>query len=479
MSSGGGTGPEHAGTDGAPPSRHDEQRSPSPRAEGGVETRRYSPFASKTAAEPAVPAPVRGLARRPRLRMPRIGFLAFLGVLGPGVIAAAADNDAGGITTYAIAGAQFGYGLLWILFVTTFALGITQEMGARMGIVTGKGLAALIREKFGIRWTAFAMVTLLIANFGSTAADVAGIGAALEIFGISRYLSVPLAAAGIYLLVLKGSFRWIERIFLFSAALYVAYIVSGLLAHPDWGAAFKNTVVPSFQLNQAYLVAFIATIGTTITPWGQFFIQSYCVDKRLGRDDLNLERADIYFGTFMTNFIAFFIVVATAATLYVHHQSITSASDAAQALGPLAGKFAAALFAIGLFNAALLGSTTLPLSTAYACTEAFGWELGLDRGFRQAPIFYGLYTGAIGTAALFVLIPGLPLIGVIFITQMLNGILLPVILVFVLLIINDRAIMGRFVNGRVFNAVTWATVVGLILLSVLLIPITVLQGAGG
>jgi len=428
---------------------------------------------------PAVPRPMRSLSWRQRLRMPQTGLFAFLAVLGPGIITASADNDAGGITTYAIAGAQYGYTLLWILFLTTFSLGITQEMGARMGIVTGKGLAALIREKFGIRWTVFAMVALLIANFGSTAADIAGIGAALEIFGVSKYISVPLAAIGLFLLVTRGSFRWVERIFLFSAALYIAYVISGVLAHPDWSAAFKNTVVPSFQFRQDYIVTFIATIGTTITPWGQFFIQSYCVDKRLGPDHLKLERVDVYFGSFVTNFIAFFIVIATAATLFVHHQSIADAKDAAQALGPLAGRFAATLFALGLFNAALLGSTVLPLSTAYATSEAFGWELGLDRGFKQAPIFYSIYTAVIIITALFVLIPGLPLVSVMFLSQMINGILLPIILIFALLIINDRAIMGRFTNGHVFNAIAWITTIALILVSLLLVPVTVMQQFGG
>jgi len=417
--------------------------------------------------------------RVPKITIPQLRVFAFLAVLGPGIITASADNDAGGITTYSIAGAQFGYGLLWILLLTTFSLGITQEMGARMGIVTGKGLAALIREKFGIRWTGFAMAALLVANFGSTAADIAGVGAAMEIFGVSKYVSVPVAVLFLFLLVFKGSFRWVERIFLVSAALYVAYIVSGIQAHPDWGAAFRETVVPSFQLRRDYIVAFIATIGTTITPWGQFFIQSYCVDKQLRTEDLNLERGDVYFGTFVTNFIAFFIVVATAATLYVHGQSINDARDAAQALAPLAGRFAALLFAIGLLNAAVLGSATLPLSTAYAASEAFGTELGLDRRVKQAPFFYGIYTAALIVAALFVLLPGIPLIGILFISQMVNGILLPIILVFVLVIINDKGIMGKYTNGFVFNAVTWITVVALIVVSLLLIPVTLMQQFGG
>ncbi len=428
----------------------------------------------------AVPTLAQRVRRRiPRITLPQLRVFAFLAVLGPGIITASTDNDAGGITIYSIAGAQFGYGLLWILLLTTFSLGITQEMGARMGIVTGKGLAALIREKFGIRWTGFAMSALLIANFGSTAADIAGVGAAMEIFGVSKYLSVPIAVLFLFLLVFKGSFRWVERIFLVSAALYVAYIVSGVQAHPDWGAAFRGTVVPSFQLRRDYIVAFIATIGTTITPWGQFFIQSYCVDKQLRTEDLNLERGDVYFGTFVTNFIAFFIVVATAATLYAHGQSINDARDAAQALAPLAGRFAALLFAIGLLNAAVLGSATLPLSTAYAASEAFGTELGLDRRVKQAPFFYGIYTAALIVAALFVLLPGIPLIDILFISQMVNGILLPIILVFVLVIINDKGIIGKYTNGFVFNAVTGITVVALIVVSLLLIPVTLMQQFGG
>jgi Mn2+/Fe2+ NRAMP family transporter len=415
-----------------------------------------------------------------RLRSRRAGVLAFLAVLGPGIITASADNDAGGITTYALAGAKFGYSLLWILLLTTFSLAITQEMGARMGIVTGKGLAALIRERFGVRWTAFGMLALLVANFGSTAADVAGIGAALEIFGVSKYISVPLTVAGLYLLVFRGNFKWVERIFLFSALLYIAYIISGIQAHPDWGGALRGTVIPSFQLNQDYIVTFIATIGTTITPWGQFFIQSYCVDKRLRVEELNYERGDVYFGAFVTNFIGFFIVVATAATLYVSgHRDIGDAGEAAQALAPLAGSFAALLFALGLFNAAALGSATIPLSTAYAVAEAFGWELGLDQPFRGATVFYGLYLGAIGVAAMLVLVPGISLVGVMFLTQMLNGVLLPIILVFVLVLINDRDIMGKYTNGPVFNTITWLTVAGLVVVSLLLVPVTLLQQFGG
>jgi len=435
---------------------------------------------SRGALGKTVPTLAQRIRRRlPTITLPQFRLFAFLAVLCPGIITASADNDAGGITTYSIAGAQFGYDLLWLLLLTTFSLGITQEMGARMGIVTGKGLAALIRERFGIHWTGFAMLALLIANFGSTAADIAGVGAAMEIFGVSKYLSVPIAIAFLFLLVFKGSFRWVDRIFLVSAALYIAYIISGFQAHPDWGAALHSTVVPSFELRRDYIIAFIATIGTTITPWGQFFIQSYCVDKQLREEDLNLERGDVYFDTFVTNFIAFFIVVAAAASLFVHGQSINSASDAAQALAPLAGRFAALLFAIGLLNAAVLGSATLPLSTAYAASEAFGMELGLNQRVRQAPFFYGIYSATLIIAALFVLLPGIPLIGILFLSQMVNGILLPIILIFVLIIINDKQVMGKYTNGIVFNAVTGITVVTLIAVSLLLIPVTIIQQLGG
>jgi Mn2+/Fe2+ NRAMP family transporter len=271
----------------------------------------------------------------------------------------------------------------------------------------------------------------------------------------------------------------VEKVFLLSGGLYIAYVISGLLAHSDWLSALKATVVPSFELNQDYVITFIATIGTTITPWGQFFIQSYCVDKRLRTEELNYERADVYLGSFLTNFIAFFIVVATAATLYVNHLSINDASDAAVALEPLAGPFAATLFAIGLVNASLLGSATIPLSTAYAVGEAFGFEAAIDKGFRGAPAFYSLYLAALVLTSLFVLIPGMPLVGVIFITQLVNGVLLPITLIFALLIINDRRIMGRFTNGPVFNAIAWVTVVGLILVSLLLVPVTLIQQFGG
>ena len=429
---------------------------------------------------PAVPAQARRLARRPRLRWPRTGLLAFLAVVGPGIISQSAGNDAGGITTYAIAGAQFGFGLLWILVLTTLSYGVTQEMGARMGIVTGKGLGALIREQYGPRWTLLALLVLLVTNLGDTAADVAGIGAALQIFGVTKYLSIPIAVVGMYLLATRGNFARIEKVFLASAALFVAYIVSGVLAHPDWGAALHSVVVPPIRLNHLYVFTFIGIIGTTITPWGQFFIQSYVVDKQLGPDDLRLERADVYLGSVASQVVAFFIVLATAATLYAHGQhDVASAADAARALEPLAGRFAALLFGLGLLNAALLGSMALPLSGAYAVTQALGAEFGLRRGFREAPLFYGIFSATVGLAALFVLIPGLPLVTVMFVSQVLDGLLLPILLLFVVLLANNRALLGRHVNGPLFNVIAWGTITLLIVASLLLVATTVSQGPAG
>ena len=284
-----------------------------------------------------------------------------LAVLGPGIISGSVDNDAGGITTYSIAGANFGYTMLWVLTLTTFCLCITQEVGARMGLVTGKGLASLIREKFGIRWTAFIMTVLLIANLGTIAAEFAGIAASLEILGIAKIISVPIAAVLIYFIIVKGSFKKLERIFLFTSAFYFVYIISAVLAHPDWLVSAKSLVLPHFLPTKDYFLTVIAVIGTTITPWGQFFIQDYVVDKKLTKDDLNIERVDVFFGSFVTNFISFFIIIACAATIFAVGKSIVDAKDAATALQPLAGNLASLLFAFGLLNASIFGAALVPV----------------------------------------------------------------------------------------------------------------------
>ncbi len=392
-----------------------------------------------------------------------------LAIIGPGIITANADNDAGGISTYSVAGARYGYSLLWMLVLITFSLAVTQEMGARMGAATGKGLAALIRERYGVKWTFFAMVCTLVANLATTVAEFAGIAAAGELFGVPRWLSVPLAAALVWILVVKWSYRSVERVFLILSAVYIVYPLSGLVVGAPWGEVFRNMVVPSFHLDAAYIMVFIATVGTTITPWGQFFIQAYVVDKGIGPREYKATRVDVLVGAFVTDFMSFFMIVATASTLHVRGIQITGAAEAAIALEPLAGSMARILFGIGLANASLLGASILPLATAYTVCEAFGWEAGLDRSRREAPIFHGLYAFAVLFGAAVALIPHLPLVPVMLLSQDVNGILLAVVLIFAIRIASDRRVMGGLANGRVGNGVAWATAVGLIVLTVLLL----------
>ncbi len=408
------------------------------------------------------------------LRLPgrRTQLLAFLAVLGPGLITASADNDAQGITTYALTGARTGYSLLWLLLLITFSLAVTQEMGARLGMVTGKGLGALIRERYGVRPAAGAMAMLLIANLGTTAAEFAGIAAALEIFHVSKFLSVPIAAVAIFVLVSRGSYKRLERVFLVLSGLYVAYVLSGFLAHPDWGVALHNTFVPSFKFSGAYLLTAVAMVGTTVTPWGQFFIQAYVVDKGLTADDLNLERGDVFLGALVTDFVAFFIIVATAATIFATHGHITGARDAALALEPLAGRFAALLFGLGLLNAGFLAAGILPLSTAYAVSEAFGFELGVDERVGDAPIFYGVFAFSIAFGAGLVLLPGVPLVPILFVTAAVNAVLLAPILIFLYRLCNDVELMGQHRNKRLANVLSGATIVLLIGLTLILLVTT-------
>lgn len=386
-----------------------------------------------------------------------IRLLPLLAVIGPGIIAGSADNDAGGITTYSLSGGLFGYGMLWILFLTTFALAITQEIGARMGLVTGKGLAALIREKFGVRWTTFIMAVLLIANLGTIAAEFAGIAAALEILHISKFISVPLFGLAVYFLILKGNFKKLEKIFLVSSAFYLVYIVSAIVGKPDWGHALKSLVIPSIIPTKAYILTAIAVVGTTITPWGQFFIQDYVVDKKLTQDDINIERGDVFLGAFITNFISFFIVVACAATIFASGRTIHDAKDAAIALQPLVGNFAALLFSFGLLNASFFGASIVPLSTSYVITEAFGFEGGLNFSFREAPQFYGLLAFLLIFGAMLTILPFIPLLSILFITQAINAVLLLPILIFVYLLSNDKKLLGKYANNKVINLIVLVT----------------------
>jgi Mn2+/Fe2+ NRAMP family transporter len=396
-------------------------------------------------------------------------MLAFLAVVGPGLITASADNDAQGITTYSLVGARTGYGLLWLLFPAMIALVVTQEIGARLGIVTGKGLGALIRERFGVRPAAFAMLMLLIANLATTAAEFAGIAASLEIFGVSRYVSVPIAAVLVLLLVAKGGYQRVERVLLVLSAVFIAYVISGLLAHPDWGQAVHGLLTPSFERDPVFILTAVGMFGTTVTPWGQFFIQGYVVDKGLGPDDLRYERIDVYLGQLAMLIVVLFIIVATAATIHATGGSIVDAKDAALALRPLAGRFAETLFAIGLLNASLMAANILPLSTSYAVCEAFGFELGLDQPVREAPVFFGMIAFSIAFGAIVILIPGISLVPVLFLSAVVNGLLLAPLFVYLYLLANDRDLMGDLRNGRLANVLTIVTIVVLIALTIVLI----------
>lgn len=402
-------------------------------------------------------------------RIGRSRFLIFLALMGPGLISAASDNDAGGVTTWSVIGSRYGYSMLWLLLLITPILAVTQEMGARMGAVTGKGLAALIREKFSLKVTLFAMVALLIANFGTTVAEFSGVAAAFSLAHVPAWLAVPPIAVLVWAIVTRGNYRKVERIFLVLTAVYVAYFIAGILAKPDWGQALHGTVVPKAQLNSLWILTAIAAIGTTITPWGQFFIQAYVVDKHIGIRDYIYTKWEVYVGAVFTDAVDLFIVLACAATLYKNGIIVETAQDAAKALRPLAGELAALLFGFGLLNVSILGACILPLTTAYAVTEAFGFESGLDKKRSEAPVFNWLLTAFIFIPALVAIIPGLPLVQVIVLSQDVNGILLPIILIYVLKIINDRKVMGDYVNGRIYNTLAWAFSLALIGLSITLV----------
>jgi Mn2+/Fe2+ NRAMP family transporter len=381
--------------------------------------------------------------------------MAFLGVLGPGLIAGLAGTEAGGIATYSVLGAETGLSLLWIMPITTVMLLIVLEMAVRMGAVSGQGLGDLIRDDFGVRWTFFAMIVLLVANGATSVAEFAGVAAALEILNVPRFASVPLVAAGIWALVVFASYRVVERVFLSVAVVLGAYVVSAFVAGPDWGEVGRAMISPSLSFEPSILLLMIATLGTTVTPYMFFYLQSSVADKGLGPEELQLGRADAVLGAVWTNTLAVFIVVVTAATLYGSGVTIETAEDAAHALVPVAGEFAEVLFAIGLFGASVLAATVVPLTTSYTVCESFGWESGISRKFSEAPVFMGLYTALIVIGAAVVLIPGLPLIGLILVSQYLNGILLPVILFFMLRLVNNPRIMGTYTNPTWLNVLAW------------------------
>lgn len=405
----------------------------------------------------------------PKININLKSIALFLAIIGPGIITASVDNDAGGITTYTLAGAHFGYALLWSLIPITIALIVIQEMCARMGVVTGKGLSDLIRENFGVRLTVLMILGLFIANIGNTMAEFAGVAASMEIFGVSRYISIPIAAVLVWILIVKGTYGIVEKIFLIASGFYVTYIISGLLAKPDWGVIAAQSIAPSFHFGTEYLLMFIGLVGTTIAPWMQFYIQSSVVEKGISVKDYKITRIDVIIGCLVTDLVAFFIIVTCAATIFVKNIRVETAQDAALALFPLAGQYSGILFALGLFNASIFAASILPLATSYTICEGMGWESGVNKKFRDAPQFYLLYTVMILVGALIILIPGMPLISIMWLSQVLNGILLPVVLGFMLVLINDKKLMGEYTNGKLYNLVSIGTVAVMSLLTVVLI----------
>lgn len=408
----------------------------------------------------------------------RRGLLAFLAVMGPGLIAGMAGNDAGGIATYSVLGAETGLRLLWLFPIMIVILAIVQEMAARMGVVTGQGLSDLIRDRFGVRWTLFAMAVLLIANVAQTVANLAGIAASVEIFEMPRLIAVPVVAAALWALVLFSSARTVERVFIGIVLVFLLYIVSALVADPDWDAVGRALVTPDLPFEPSILLLAVALVGTTITPFMQFYLQSAVAEKEIDVEELRLEQADSIVGAVWTNTVALFIVIAVASTLFVAGISVATAEDAARALEPVAGPLAVVLFGVGLFGASCLAATILPLTTAFVICEAFGWESGVGKRWEDARAFYTIYTFVLGAAALFVLIPGLDLIPLIIATQNLQALLLPVILIFMVLLVNDERLMGRHRNGRVGNVLAWGTVVLVIALDAVLLGVTVLGAFG-
>jgi NRAMP (natural resistance-associated macrophage protein)-like metal ion transporter len=406
----------------------------------------------------------------------RGSIVALLAVVGPGLLAGLSDDDPAGITTYSILGADYGYELLWVLALSTAALVIFHELAVRMGIVTGKGLLALIRDRYGKRGAALALSALLIANLGTLCAEFAGVAAGAELLGgVSRYLSVPLAALGVSALVLRGSFHRVEHVLLALTGIFIAYVLSGFLAHPDWTATAKGLVVPSMPLNRDAVLIAVATLGTTLAPWGLTFIQSYAVDKRLEIKDLGYERVDVVVGALLTGIIGLFVVVANAATLHVSGISIDDASDAARALEPLAGHLAATLFGMGFLGAALLAAAVVPLSTAYSTSEALEAPCDVNDSLKEAPLFYATFVSMVVIAAAIVLIPGAPLIPILFLSQALNAVLLLVLLPFMRRLAGDPAVMGQHASGRSGRILTGAA---LALVAASVVGLAVLTATG-
>lgn len=405
-----------------------------------------------------------------------LSFIIFLSVMGPGIITANVDNDAGGITTYSLAGSQFGYDLVWLFIPMIIALAIIQEMGVRMGVVSGKGLADLIREKVGLKLTFVMMVALLAANMGNILAEFSGIAVSSGIFGVPKVIALPVAALFVWLLVVKGTYKSVEKVFLLASLVYLSYIVAGYLSQPNWALAAHNVVVPQISLNTAYITMVIGLVGTTIAPWMMFYIQSSVVEKGITLKNLKYSKIDAILGAIVVNVVAFFIVIACAATINAHGIQVNNVADVSTALTPLAGQYASLLFAFGFLNASLFAASILPLSTAYYVCESLGFEAGVSKSFREAPIFHGLYLGLIILAVIVIMLPNVPLLSILYLSQVANGILLPFLLILMLLIINDKSIMGEHVNSRLFNYIAWATVVIVMGLSISLVVTSFLQG---
>lgn len=409
------------------------------------------------------------------LRNPLVlSLIMFISIMGPGIITANVDNDAGGITTYSLAGSQFGYDLVWLFIPMIIALAVIQEMGVRMGVVSGKGLADLIREKVGIKLTFLMTIALLAANMGNILAEFSGISVSSGIFGVPKFIALPIAALAVWLLVVKGTYKSVEKIFLAASTVYLSYIVAGFLSQPDWTLAAHNIVVPQIVPSEAYITMVIGLVGTTIAPWMMFYLQSSVVEKGITLNNLKYSRMDAIFGAVVVNIVAFFIVIACAATIHVNGIQVNNVVDISEALVPLAGQYAGLLFAFGFLNASLFAASILPLSTAYYVCESLGFEAGVSKGFREAPVFHGLYLGLIILAVIIIMLPNVPLLSILYLSQVANGILLPFLLILMLLIINDKKIMGEHVNSRLLNIISWATVIIVMSLSIALVVTTLL-----
>lgn len=401
-------------------------------------------------------------------------ILIFLALAGPGIITANVDNDAPGIATYSLAGAHYGYKFIWYLIPITIALIVIQEMSARMGVVTQKGLSELIRENFGVRIAFYILLALFIANIGNAVAEFAGIAASLGIFGLSKYISVPLAAIAVWHLIVKGTYKSVEKVFLVASLFYITYIISAFMVKPDWNIVAQEALIPNFSLESGFLIMLLGIIGTTIAPWMQFYLQSSVIEKGVNIKEYKYVKWDVIIGSILAEIVVFSIIFTCASTLYLKNIPITDAADAAVALQPLAGNFAKILFAFGLFNASIFAAAILPLTTAYFISEGMGWESGVNKSFTEAPWFMGIYTILLIVGAGLVLIPGAPLIEIMFASQVINGILLPFIIIFILLLINKSGLMGNYVNSKSYNIIAWATSIFIIVATLAMVVLTIM-----